>query len=82
MTEIRPDEVHSNLWIYMGEYMVKIDIAKAGEATDLCRDCRVRLATNALAQSDPYFGLILAGDNGAAKTRKRMDRKRSSLVSG
>lgn len=81
IAETRPAEIHSNLWLYMGDYSVKIDIAKAGLVTDLCRVCRVKIVTNALAQSDPYFGLILSGDNQAAKTRKTMERKQSSLVS-
>lgn len=75
VTEARPDGVYSNLWIGMGEYMIKIDISKAGMVTDFCRGCLTRVVTEALSQDNPYFGLILPGDNAATEARKRKDRK-------
>jgi len=29
----KPDKVYSNLWVYMGEYCIKIDISKEGMVT-------------------------------------------------
>lgn len=81
-TELRPDDVYSNLWVGMGEYMIKIDITKAGMVTQFCRDCRTKIVTEALSLDDPYFGLFLPGDNAATKARKRKDRKSHSIDSG
>ena len=75
LTELRPDDVYSNLWVGMGEYTIKIDVTKAGMVTHFCRDCRTKIVTGALSLEDPYFGLILDGDNQATKARKTKDRK-------
>ena len=75
VTEARPDGIHSNLWVGLGQYMITIDITKAGMVTHLCRDCRTKLVTEALSQDDPYFGLILPGDDKATEARKRKDRE-------
>ena len=74
-TELRPDEVYSNLWVGIGEYMIKIDITKAGIVTQFCRDCRIKIVTEALSLDHPYFGLILAGDSHSTAKKKRKDRQ-------
>jgi len=80
VTEVRPDEVYSNLWVGLGEYMIKIDITKAGMVTHFCRDCRTRIVTDALSQDNPYVGLILPCDDKATETRKRKDRESYSFA--
>jgi len=74
ITEARPDKVYSNLWVGLGEYMIKIDITKAGMVTQFCRRCRKKLVTDALSRENPYFGLILDGDSPATEARKRKER--------
>ena len=75
VTEARPDGVYANLHVGLAEYMIKIEITKAGMVTHFCRDCRTRIITDALSQDDPYFGLILPGDDKATEKRKRKDRE-------
>lgn len=77
----KPVGVYSNVWVYMGEYSVKIGITKAGMFTELCKRCLAAIVTQALSQNDPHFGLILETDDAKTEARKRKERK-SCPVSG
>ena len=79
VTEVRAEDMLSNLWVHLGDYSIKIDISKAGMLTHFCRDCRKKLVTHALSQDNPHFGLILFGDDEATEARKRKKRESYSF---
>ena len=82
VSEARPDKVYSNIFVGLGEYMIKVDITKAGMVTHFCHECRRKIVTNALAQDNPYSGLILLSDDKATETRKRKARESYTFVAG
>lgn len=75
LTRRKPEETHSNLYVYMGVYSVKIDIVKSGMVTDLCADCLQQIIEDAMSLDDPFYGLVLFGDDKATEARKRKQRK-------
>jgi hypothetical protein len=72
----KPDGVYSNLWIWMKEYSIRIDImTEAGMVTEFCSKCLTEIVTQALEEEDRYLGLVLLTDHAGTEARKRRQRK-------
>lgn len=47
-------ETARNIDVIMGSFRVVVDVTNCGFVTDLCRNCRIEIISDAILEADPY----------------------------
>lgn len=54
ITKNKPSETARNVDLTMGSFRVSVEVLNCGCVTDLCRECRIEIVSDAILEADPY----------------------------